>query len=67
MQRDRTGLRWRRAIHERQHQRGAGGVGPIGKVAKEVRIAEMLIARRASPDPAALASETVRLKALLNA
>ena len=46
---------------------GAGGVGPIGKVAKEVRIAEMLIARRASPDPAALASETVRLKALLNA
>ena len=46
---------------------GAGGVGPIGKVAREVRIAEMLIARRASPDPAALASETVRLKALLNA
>lgn len=46
---------------------GAGGVGPIGKVAKDVRVAELLIARRACPDPAALASANVKLKALLTA
>ncbi len=43
----------------------AGGVGPIGKIAREVRVAEMLIARRATPEPEALASANVKLKALL--
>ena len=44
----------------------AGGVGPIGKIAKEVRVAEMLIARRARPDAASLASPAVKLKGLLS-
>lgn len=43
----------------------ASGVGPIGKIAREIRIGEMLIARRAHPDPAALASAGVKLKSLL--
>jgi 3-phenylpropionate/trans-cinnamate dioxygenase ferredoxin reductase subunit len=45
----------------------ASGVGPLGKIAREVRLAEMLIAQRAAPDPAALASPAVRLKTLLAA
>jgi 3-phenylpropionate/trans-cinnamate dioxygenase ferredoxin reductase component len=44
---------------------GVGGVGTLGKIAKEVRIGEMLIARRATPDPAALASPGAKLKGLL--
>lgn len=43
----------------------ASGVGPLGKIAREIRLAEMLIAQRAVPDPGALASPTVRLKTLL--
>jgi len=43
----------------------ACGIGPLGKVGREIRLAEMLIARRAAPDPAALAAPAVRLKALL--
>jgi 3-phenylpropionate/trans-cinnamate dioxygenase ferredoxin reductase subunit len=43
----------------------AGGIGPLGKVAREIRLSEMLIARRATPDPAALASPAVKLKSLL--
>jgi 3-phenylpropionate/trans-cinnamate dioxygenase ferredoxin reductase subunit len=43
----------------------ASGVGPLGKIAREIRLAEMLIAQRAAPDPGALASPTVRLKTLL--
>jgi 3-phenylpropionate/trans-cinnamate dioxygenase ferredoxin reductase component len=46
---------------------GASALGPIGKVAKDARIAEMLIARRAKPDPAHLAAGERRLKALLAA
>ncbi len=45
----------------------ASGVGPIGKIAREIRVGEMLIARRAYPDPAALASAGVKLKSLLAA
>ena len=45
----------------------ASGFGPLGKVAKEIRLAEMLIQRRASPAPDQLASPDVKLKSLLNA
>ena len=45
----------------------ASGVGPLGKIAREIRLAEMLIAQRAAPDPGALASPAVRLKTLLAA
>ena len=44
----------------------ASGFGPLGKVAKEVRLAEMLIQNRAKPAPDQLASPEVRLKSLLN-
>ena len=42
-----------------------GGWGPLGKIAKDIRVGEMLIARRASPSPEMLASPRVKLKALL--
>ncbi|WP_026869571.1 NAD(P)/FAD-dependent oxidoreductase [Inquilinus limosus] len=45
----------------------ASGIGPLGKVAREIRLAEMLIAQRAAPAPAALASPAVKLKSLLAA
>jgi 3-phenylpropionate/trans-cinnamate dioxygenase ferredoxin reductase subunit len=45
----------------------ASGVGPIGKVAREIRLAEMLIAGRARPDPDNLAVTGVKLKTLLRA
>ncbi|KGM33300.1 oxidoreductase C-terminal domain-containing protein, partial [Inquilinus limosus] len=45
----------------------AGGLGPLGKIAREIRLAEMLIARRAAPDPGSLASPEVKLKSLLAA
>jgi 3-phenylpropionate/trans-cinnamate dioxygenase ferredoxin reductase subunit len=45
----------------------ASAVGPLGKIARDVRLAEMLIARRAAPDPANLASPDVKLKSLLTA
>lgn len=44
---------------------GASGLGPIGKIAKEIRIAEMLIQRRAAPNPTDLASPAFRLRDLL--
>lgn len=44
---------------------GASAFGPIGKVARDIRLAEMLIEVRAHPDPAALADPGVKLKALL--
>jgi 3-phenylpropionate/trans-cinnamate dioxygenase ferredoxin reductase subunit len=44
----------------------ASGFGPLGKVAKEVRLAEMLIERGAKPAPEQLASPDVRLKSLLS-
>jgi 3-phenylpropionate/trans-cinnamate dioxygenase ferredoxin reductase component len=43
----------------------ASGVGPLGKIAREVRLAEMLIARRAHPDRRALALPEVKLKGFL--
>ena len=46
---------------------GASAFGPIAKVAREIRLAEMLIARRAEPSPAALADPSVKLKSLLAA
>jgi 3-phenylpropionate/trans-cinnamate dioxygenase ferredoxin reductase subunit len=45
----------------------ASAFGPIGKIAKEIRLAEMLIEKRLHPDPAMLASPAVKLKALLAA
>jgi len=45
----------------------ASGVGPTGKVARDIRLAEMLIARRAAPERESLASPAVKLKALLAA
>ncbi len=46
---------------------GASAFGPIGKVAREIRLAEMLIAKRAHPPAAALANPAVKLKSLLSA
>lgn len=43
----------------------ASGVGRPG-LGRDIKLAEMLIARRATPDPAALASPEVRLKSLLS-
>lgn len=43
------------------------GIGPNGRIAREVRLGEMLIARRAKPDPAKLAAPDVSLKSLLAA
>lgn len=45
----------------------ASGIGPGNSVAKDIRIAEMLIAKRARPDPAALSAPETKLKALLAA
>ncbi|MEZ5478663.1 MAG: FAD-dependent oxidoreductase [Thiolinea sp.] len=43
----------------------AGGIGPCNTVAKEIRLAEMLIAKGASPAAEALADCSVNLKKLL--
>ncbi len=45
----------------------ASGIGPGNAVARDIRLAEMLIGRRAKVDAAQLASPTVKLKALLAA
>ena len=45
----------------------ASGIGPGNSVARDIRIAEMLIARRAHPDPALLTAPETKLKALLAA
>jgi 3-phenylpropionate/trans-cinnamate dioxygenase ferredoxin reductase subunit len=45
----------------------ASALGSIGKVGKDARIAEMLVAQRASPDPEHLAAGDRKLKALLAA
>ncbi|MBO9195264.1 FAD-dependent oxidoreductase [Rhizobium sp. 16-449-1b] len=45
----------------------ASGIGPGNAVARDIRLAEMLIASGRSVDPAALASPDIRLKALLAA
>jgi 3-phenylpropionate/trans-cinnamate dioxygenase ferredoxin reductase subunit len=46
---------------------GASGIGPGNTVARDIKLAEMLIARGACPDPEALASPGVSLKSLLKA
>jgi 3-phenylpropionate/trans-cinnamate dioxygenase ferredoxin reductase subunit len=43
----------------------ASALGPLGKVAREIRLAEMLIAKGAKPSPADLASPAIKLKSLL--
>jgi len=45
----------------------ASGIGPGNAVARDIRLAEMLIARRAAPAPEALQSTAVKLKSLLAA
>ena len=45
----------------------ASGIGTGNTVAKDIRLAEMLIAGRATPDPAALAQPEVKLRSLLAA
>lgn len=45
----------------------ASGIGPGNTVARDIRLAEMLIAARAHPDPAALTASNVKLKTLLAA
>lgn len=45
----------------------AAGVGPGNRVAKDIRLAEMLIARHACPSVDQLADPTVNLKSLLKA
>lgn len=45
----------------------ASGIGPDNAVARDIRLAEMLIARGFRPDPAELASADVKLKKLLAA
>lgn len=45
----------------------ASGIGPGNSVARDIRIAEMLIGKRAHPDPAQLAAPETKLKALLAA
>ncbi len=45
----------------------ASGIGPGNLIARDIRLAEMLIARRASPDASALANPDTRLKSLLAA
>jgi len=42
----------------------ASGFGPISRVARDVRLGEMLIAQQAGPSAAALASPEVKLKSL---
>lgn len=46
---------------------GAAGVGVGNAVARDIRVAEMLIARRATPSPEALVRPDVKLKSLLAA
>jgi 3-phenylpropionate/trans-cinnamate dioxygenase ferredoxin reductase subunit len=45
----------------------ASGIGPGNAVARDIRLAEMLIAKRAKPVPEALGSQAVKLKSLLAA
>ncbi|TGT69679.1 ferredoxin reductase [bacterium M00.F.Ca.ET.159.01.1.1] len=45
----------------------ASGIGPGNAVARDIRLAEMLIAKRATPSPEALGSQAVKLKSLLAA
>ncbi len=44
---------------------GVSGIGPGNSIARDVKLAEMMIAKGASPAPSQLAESTVQLKALL--
>jgi 3-phenylpropionate/trans-cinnamate dioxygenase ferredoxin reductase subunit len=46
---------------------GVSGFGPLSAVAKELKLARMLVERRARPNPALLADASVKLKSLLSA
>jgi 3-phenylpropionate/trans-cinnamate dioxygenase ferredoxin reductase component len=43
----------------------AAAAGPGNSVARDIKVAEMLIARRATPDPVTLADPAVTLKSAL--
>ena len=43
----------------------ASGIGANGVIARDIELAEMLIAKLAKPDPVALSSPDVKLKSLL--
>jgi 3-phenylpropionate/trans-cinnamate dioxygenase ferredoxin reductase subunit len=45
----------------------ASAVGKLGRIGRDIRLAEMLIAKRARPDRRALASPDIKLKSLLAA
>ncbi|MGH9133509.1 MAG: NAD(P)/FAD-dependent oxidoreductase, partial [Ilumatobacteraceae bacterium] len=61
------GTELRLGLDQRRRLVAAAGVAPGTRIAKDIRLAEMLIARRAAPDPAALADPSVNLKSLLTA
>ena len=44
---------------------GASGIGPVNSIARDVKLAEMLIGKRAAPSAEQLADPTVQLKVLL--
>lgn len=44
---------------------GASGIGPGNSIARDVKMAEMLIGRRAAPEASVLADPAIQLKALL--
>ena len=44
---------------------GASGIGPGNSIARDVKLAEMLIGKRAAPSAEQLADPTVQLKVLL--
>ena len=45
--------------------KGASGIGPGNSIARDVKLAEMLIAKEAKPDPASLTNPAIQLKTLL--
>jgi 3-phenylpropionate/trans-cinnamate dioxygenase ferredoxin reductase component len=45
--------------------RGASGIGPGNSIGRDIKLAEMMIAKHLKPDPAQLSDPTVQLKALL--
>jgi 3-phenylpropionate/trans-cinnamate dioxygenase ferredoxin reductase subunit len=44
---------------------GASGIGPGNSIARDVKLAELLIGKQAAPPPEMLADPSVQLKALL--
>ena len=44
---------------------GASGIGPGNAIARDIRLLEMLIGKRAKPDPSSLADASFQLKSLL--